>query len=107
MTTSAPETDQADAALAGPIMQSGEMAELVVQAVAEDNPGVEVYLSDEGSYIHTRGRCRLTAAPSPSWRDARSASGTWNRRWRYPPATSSPRPTRSSGTRSRVRRVPP
>jgi toluene monooxygenase system protein D len=62
MTTHAPETDQADAALVGPIMQAGEMADLVAEAIAEDNPGVEVHLRDEGSYIHihTRGRCRLT-----------------------------------------------
>ena len=62
MTTHAPETDQADAALVGPIMQSGEMAELVAAAIAEDNPGSEVHIRDEGSYIHihTRGRCRLT-----------------------------------------------
>lgn len=62
MTTHAPETEQADAALVGPIMQSGEMADLVADAIAEDNPGMEVHLRDEGSYvrIHTRGRCQLT-----------------------------------------------
>lgn len=50
------------AALVGPIMQTGEMAELVAEAVAVDNPGAEVTIRDEGSYvhIHTPGRCRLS-----------------------------------------------
>jgi toluene monooxygenase system protein D len=54
---------EAGSALVGPIMQTGEMADLVAQAIAEDNPGAEVYLRDEGSYvrIHTPGRCRLTS----------------------------------------------
>ncbi|TCK27599.1 MmoB/DmpM family protein [Pseudonocardia endophytica] len=57
-----PTTSGPAAALVGPIMQVGEMAELVADAIAEDNPGVEVHLRDEGSYIHihTPGRCRLT-----------------------------------------------
>lgn len=51
-----------DAALVGPIMQTGEMADLVAEAVAQDNPGASVHIRDEGSYvrIHTPGRCRLT-----------------------------------------------
>ncbi|MFC5993845.1 MmoB/DmpM family protein [Pseudonocardia hispaniensis] len=64
--TKAPSPDgpsvSADAALVGPIMQAGEMAELVAEAIAEDNPDAEVQVRDEGSYIriHTPGRCRLT-----------------------------------------------
>ncbi len=59
--TDAPPTGTA---LVGPIMQTGEMADLVAEAIAVDNPGVEVHLRDEGSYIHihTPGRCVLTRA---------------------------------------------
>ena len=48
--------------LVGPIMQHGEMAELVLEAIRIDNPGVEVHVSGQSSYmrIHTAGRCRLT-----------------------------------------------
>lgn len=54
----------AAAALVGPIMQVGEMAELVADAVAVDNPGADVLIRDQGSYIriHTPGQCRLTRA---------------------------------------------
>jgi toluene monooxygenase system protein D len=48
--------------LVGPIMQAGEMADLVADAIAIDNPVSEVHIRDHGSYvrIHTAGRCRLT-----------------------------------------------
>ncbi|MEW2502883.1 MmoB/DmpM family protein [Amycolatopsis sp. CA-161197] len=50
------------AALVGPIMQAGEMAELVADAIAQDNPGADVLVRDQGSFIriHTPGICRLT-----------------------------------------------
>jgi toluene monooxygenase system protein D len=51
-----------DAALVGPIMQAGEMADLVFEAISLDNPDATVQVRDEGSYIriHTPGECRLT-----------------------------------------------
>jgi toluene monooxygenase system protein D len=53
-----------DAALVGPIMQAGDWADLVADAIAQDNPAAQVHIRDEGSYIHihTAGRCRLTRA---------------------------------------------
>lgn len=52
------------AALVGPIMQAGEMADLVADVIAADNPGADVMIRDEGSYIHihTPGECVLTRA---------------------------------------------
>jgi len=46
----------------GPVMRSGEIAEAVIDAVAEDNPGRDVYVTDRGDYIHihTLMDCRLT-----------------------------------------------
>ena len=48
----------------GPIMRSGEIAEAVIDAVEEDNPGRDVYVTDRGDYlhIHTLNDCRLTKA---------------------------------------------
>ena len=37
--------------LVGPVIQAGEIAEAVVAAVREDNPGKEVHVSDRGSYM--------------------------------------------------------
>jgi hypothetical protein len=56
--------DAQGTALVGPIMQAGEWADLVADAVAEDNPAAQVHIRDEGSYvhIHTAGHCRLTRA---------------------------------------------
>jgi toluene monooxygenase system protein D len=50
--------------LVGPIMQDGEMADIVLEAIRIDNPGADVHVADETSYIriHTPGRCRLTRA---------------------------------------------
>ena len=55
-----PHTIQADAV--GPIMRSGELAEAVIAAVAEDNPQGTVYVTDRGDYVHvhTLMDCRLT-----------------------------------------------
>lgn len=52
------------AALVGPIMQAGDWADLVADAIAEDNPAAQVHIRDEGSYVHvhTAGHCRLTGA---------------------------------------------
>jgi len=49
--------------LVGPIIRSGELADAIIDAVAEDNPDSDVLVLDQDSYvrIHTVGRCRLTA----------------------------------------------
>ncbi|HSV53676.1 MAG TPA: MmoB/DmpM family protein [Burkholderiaceae bacterium] len=46
----------------GPIMRSGEIADAVIDAVAEDNPGRDVYVTDRGDYLHIHMLmdCRLT-----------------------------------------------
>lgn len=57
--TEAPEYDAV-----GPVMRSGDLAEAVIDAVAEDNPDRDVYVTDRGDYIHihTLNDCRLTRA---------------------------------------------
>ena len=62
--TTAGEAGSVGAALVGPIMQAGDWADTVAAAVAEDNPGAEVHVRDEGSYVHVHvaGQCRLTRA---------------------------------------------
>ena len=35
----------------GPVMQSGDVANAVVAAAEEDNPGREIHLEDRGAYI--------------------------------------------------------
>jgi len=59
------DTDQAlDTDLVGPVIRSGELAEAVIDAVAEDNPDTEVVVVDRDDYVrvHTRKECRLTLA---------------------------------------------
>ena len=48
----------------GPILRAGEIAEAVIDAVEEDNPGRDVLVTDRGDYlhIHTLNDCRLTKA---------------------------------------------
>jgi toluene monooxygenase system protein D len=50
--------------LVGPVIRAGRLAEAVIDAVAEDNPGHDVLVLDRDDYvrIHTRGECRLTLA---------------------------------------------
>jgi toluene monooxygenase system protein D len=45
-------------------MRSGDLAEAVIVAVADDNPGRDVLVTDRGDYlhIHTLMDCRLTRA---------------------------------------------
>jgi MmoB/DmpM family len=56
------ETPEFDAV--GPILRAGEIAEAVIDAVEEDNPGRDVMITDRGDYlhIHTLVDCRLTRA---------------------------------------------
>lgn len=51
-----------DAGAVGPIVRSGPLAEAVIDAIADDNPGSDVLVVDRGDYvrIHTAGTCRLT-----------------------------------------------
>lgn len=46
----------------GPILRSGEVADAAMDAIAEDNPGKQVFVIDRGDYIriNTLGECRLT-----------------------------------------------
>lgn len=55
-------TDTVPTDAVGPIMRSGEVADAVIAAVAEDNPGGPVYVTDRGDYlhVHTLKDCRLT-----------------------------------------------
>ncbi len=48
----------------GPVMRSGDIAEAVIDAVADDNPERDVFVTDRGDYvhIHTLMDCRLTRA---------------------------------------------
>lgn len=48
----------------GPVMRSGDLAEAVIDAVADDNPERDVLVTDRGDYlhIHTLMDCRLTRA---------------------------------------------
>lgn len=48
----------------GPIIRAGELAEAVIQAIAEDNPDKEIEVSDRGDYvrIHADRRCLLRQA---------------------------------------------
>ena len=48
----------------GPVMRSGDIADAVIDAVADDNPERDVYVTDRGDYvhIHTLMDCRLTRA---------------------------------------------
>lgn len=50
--------------LVGPIIRSGPLAEAIIDAVADDNPGTDVIVVDRGDYmrIHTARRCLLTRA---------------------------------------------
>lgn len=50
--------------LVGPVIRAGNLAEAVIEAIAEDNPGKDVLVLDRNDYvrIHTVGQCRLTLA---------------------------------------------
>lgn len=53
-----------DSDLVGPVIRAGQLAEAVIDAIAEDNPDRDVMVMDREDYIriHTRGQCRLTKA---------------------------------------------
>jgi toluene monooxygenase system protein D len=46
----------------GPVLRVGDLADVVVRAIEEDNPGKPVRIVDRGDYvrIHTEQKCRLT-----------------------------------------------
>ncbi len=48
--------------LVGPVIRSGPLADAVIDAVADDNPGSDVIVVDRGDYlrIHTVRSCKLT-----------------------------------------------
>lgn len=53
-----------DQGAVGPIVRSGPLAEAVIDAIADDNPGSDVLVVDRGDYvrIHTTRTCHLTRA---------------------------------------------
>jgi toluene monooxygenase system protein D len=58
------DADSVSRDLVGPVIRSGPLAEAIIDAVADDNPGSDVIVVDRGDYlrIHTSRRCRLTRA---------------------------------------------
>jgi MmoB/DmpM family len=58
------ETDTISEEGVGPILRVGEVAAAAVDAIAEDNPGKQVFVVDRGDYvrINTLHECRLTRA---------------------------------------------
>ena len=53
-----------DQNLVGPVVRAGSLAEAIIDAVADDNPGRDVLVLDRDDYvrIHTAQTCRLTRA---------------------------------------------
>jgi MmoB/DmpM family len=58
------ETDSVSEDGVGPILRAGEIADAVIEAIAEDNPGKEIFVVDRGDYlrINTLHECRLSLA---------------------------------------------
>jgi len=58
------QADDAGPEAVGPIIRSGEIAEAVIDAIAEDNPGRHVFVVDRGDYIrvHVDHQCVLRKA---------------------------------------------
>jgi len=56
------DVDLIDKDLVGPVVRSGPLAEAIIDAVADDNPGRDVLVVDRGDYVrvHTARTCRLT-----------------------------------------------
>ena len=56
--------ESVDQNLVGPVIRSGPLAEAIIDAVADDNPGCDVLVLDRDDYvrIHTAQTCRLTRA---------------------------------------------
>jgi toluene monooxygenase system protein D len=56
--------DQLDHDLVGPVVRAGRLAEAVIDAVVEDNPGRDVVVLDRDDYVrvHVARECRLTRA---------------------------------------------
>jgi|HubBroStandDraft_5_1064220.scaffolds.fasta_scaffold84133_4 hypothetical protein len=50
--------------LVGPVVRAGPLADAVIDAVADDNAGLDVIVVDRGDYvrIHTARTCRLSQA---------------------------------------------
>jgi hypothetical protein len=53
-----------DQNLVGPVVRAGSLAEAIIDAVADDNPGRDVVVLDRDDYVrvHTAQTCRLTRA---------------------------------------------
>ena len=62
MTTEDGANGEGMANFVGPVLRAGDLAEAVVRAIEEDNPGKLVRIVDRGDYvrIHTEQKCRLT-----------------------------------------------
>jgi toluene monooxygenase system protein D len=43
----------------GPILRMGDSVELVIAAIRDDNPGVDIEVIDRGSYVRVQGEDRL------------------------------------------------
>ena len=48
-------TKSDDIRTAGPVLRSGEMAQVIVEALQEDNPDKELRVSDHSGYIRVEG----------------------------------------------------
>jgi hypothetical protein len=62
MTTEGGTKGEGLANFVGPVLRVGDLADAVVRAIEEDNPGKQVRIVDRGDYvrIHTEKTCRLT-----------------------------------------------
>jgi MmoB/DmpM family len=57
-------TDSVNHDAVGPTMRAGDIADAVIDAIEQDNPGQDVLVTDRGDHIHVHvlKDCRLTRA---------------------------------------------
>jgi hypothetical protein len=47
----------------GPVLRMGDVVELIIAAIEEDNPGTEIEVINCGAYVRVQGEDQITVTP--------------------------------------------
>jgi len=70
----------------GPVLRMGDEVELIIAAIEDDNPGIDIEVIDRGAYVRVQGEDQITVTEETLRRYLGADYEVWSREYVGRPA---------------------